>query len=66
MDGSPGFDPGGGRNAGFVNGRGAEYVLITGLIFAPAPAAVTQAPAVIEAEISQLQSEMKCKFNLGY
>ena len=47
--------PWGWKNAGFVNGNGAEYVRITGLIFAAAPPMV-KAPAAIEAEISQLQS----------
>ena len=47
--------PWGWKNAGFVNGNGAEYVRLTGLIFEAAPPMV-KAPAAIEAEISQLQS----------
>ena len=47
--------PWGWKNAGLVNGNGAEYVRMTGLIFAAAPPMV-KAPVAIEAEISQLQS----------
>ena len=57
IEGSPLAWLGGGwKNAGFVKGKGAEYVRRTGLILA-APLAAT---AAIEADISQLQSENNC------